>query len=55
MTKYGLQRGIHGSEARNISNQQYYRDLYMKKEDLKLDVADLEERKQEVNDKIRDM
>jgi hypothetical protein len=55
MAKYGLQRGIRGSVARNISNQQHYRDLYVKKEDLKLDIADLEERKQEVNDKIRDM
>jgi chromosome segregation ATPase len=55
MVKYGLQRGVRGSEARHISNQQHYRDLYVKKEELKLDVVDLEERKQEVNDKIRNM
>jgi hypothetical protein len=55
MAKYGLQRGIRGSDARHISTPQYYRDMYVKKEDLKLDVADLEERKQEVNDKIRDL
>ncbi|MDR2936551.1 MAG: plasmid recombination protein [Rikenellaceae bacterium] len=55
MAKYGLQRGIRGSDARHISTPQYYRDMYEKKEELKLDVADLEERKQEVNDKIRDL
>jgi hypothetical protein len=55
MAKYGLQRGIRGSEARHIATPQYYRDLHAKNLDLKEDIADLEERKQEVNDKIRDM
>jgi hypothetical protein len=55
MTKYGLQRGIRGSEARHIATSQYYRDLHAKNIDLKEDIADLEERKQEVNDKIRDL
>jgi hypothetical protein len=55
MVKYGLQRGIRGSEARHIATPQYYRDLHAKNKDLREDIADLEERKQEVNDKIRDM
>lgn len=55
MHKYGLQRGIRGSVARHISTQQYYRDLYAKNEDLKEDIEYLEECKQEVNDKIRDL
>jgi hypothetical protein len=55
MAKYGLQRGIRGSEARHIATPQYYRDLHAKNMDLKEDIADLEERKQEVNDKIRDL
>ncbi|GHV49011.1 hypothetical protein FACS1894181_06510 [Bacteroidia bacterium] len=29
MNKYGLQRGIEGSEARHISTQQFYRDLHL--------------------------
>jgi hypothetical protein len=55
MDKYGLERGIRGSEARHITTPQYSRDLHAKNEDLKEDIADLEERKQEVNDKIRNM
>jgi DNA repair exonuclease SbcCD ATPase subunit len=55
MEKYGLERGIRGSEARHITTPQYYRELYAEKEDLKEDIAYLEEQKQEVNDKIRDM
>jgi chromosome segregation ATPase len=55
MNKYGLQRGIEGSEARHISTQQFYRDLYVEKEYLKEEVEDLTEQKQEVYGKVRDM
>jgi hypothetical protein len=55
MNKYGLQRGIDGSEARHISTQQYYRDLVVKSEDLKENVEILQEQKEEVNYKIRDL
>ena len=55
MTKYGLQRGIDGSQARHMSTPQYYRDLYAKNEDLKKDIAELVEQKQEVYEKVRDM
>lgn len=55
MAKYGLRRGIDGSEARHISTPQYYRDLHAKNQDLKEDIGHLEEQKQEVYDKVRDM
>ena len=55
MTKYGLQRGIDGSQARHMATPQYYRDLYAKNEDLKKDIAELVEQKQEVYEKVRDM
>jgi hypothetical protein len=46
MAKYGLQRGIRGSEARHISTPQYYRDLHAKNESLREDIAELEEQKE---------
>ena len=55
MRKYGLERGILGSEARHISTPQYYRDLYAKNEGLKGSIEDLQEEKQEVYDKVRDL
>jgi hypothetical protein len=55
MSKYGLQRVIKGSDARHITTPQYYRDLYVKNEDLKEDIAELVEQKQEVYDKGRDL
>jgi hypothetical protein len=55
MGKYGLQRGIDGSEARHISTSQYYRDLVIKSEDLKETVEIMQEQKEEVNEKIRDL
>ena len=55
MNKYGLGRGIKGSDARHISTPQYYRDLYAKNEGLKEDIVILEERKQEVSDNVRDL
>ncbi|MDR0748426.1 MAG: plasmid recombination protein [Tannerellaceae bacterium] len=55
MEKYGLQRGIKGSDARHISTPQYYRDLYVKNEDLKEDIEVLQERKEEAYHSMRDM
>lgn len=55
MNKYGLQRGIKGSDARHISTPQHYRDLYAKNEDLKESIGYLEEEKQEVYERVRDM
>ncbi|NLX65567.1 MAG: mobilization protein BmpH [Bacteroidales bacterium] len=55
MAKYGLERGIKGSDARHISTPQFYRDLYAKNEDLKEEIEVLQERKEEVNEKIWDL
>ena len=46
MAKYGLQRGIYGSEARHVSTRQYYRDLKKLSDGLKTEVADLQQRKE---------
>jgi archaellum component FlaC len=55
MQKYGLERGIKGSEARHISTLQYYRELFAQNEDLKESICYLEEEKQKVYEKVRDM
>lgn len=55
MAKYGLQRGIDGSEAKHISTPQYYRELFAQNEDLKESIDYLEEENQEVYERIRDM
>ncbi len=34
MVKYGLERGVRGSEARHMSTPQYYRDLALKNKEL---------------------
>lgn len=55
MDKYGLQRGIKGSDARHITTPQYYRDLYAMNEELKETIEYKEEQKQEVNADIRNL
>ncbi len=55
MQKYELERGIKGSDARQISTPQYYRDLFAKNEDLKENIGYLEEEKQDVYEKVRDL
>lgn len=44
MSKFGLQRGIDGSETRHISTSQYYRELFAKNEDLKENIDNLLEK-----------
>ena len=55
MAKYGLQRGIKGSDARHITTPQYYRDLYAKNDDLKGGIEILKERKEDVYNSVRDL
>lgn len=55
INKYGLQRGIKGSDARHITTPQYYRDLYEQNKGLKEDIEYLQDQKQEVYDSIRDL
>ena len=45
MAKYGLRRGIEGSEARHIDTTQYYRDTKARTEELKADVTELQKQK----------
>jgi len=45
MQKYGLQRGVEGSEVRHVSTPQYYRALSLKNTDLEEDIQVLEEQK----------
>ena len=42
MAKYGLQRGVRGSEARHVSTAQYYRDLKRQTEELETNVQQLQ-------------
>ncbi|KAA6316835.1 hypothetical protein EZS27_032915, partial [termite gut metagenome] len=53
MQAYGLQRGIEGSEAKHINTQQYYRELYVKNENLKGEIEDLQEQKEATQEKVR--
>jgi len=52
MNKYGLQRGVEGSEARHITTQQYYRELFKQNENLKEDNEVLQEQKEEANEEL---
>ena len=52
MGKYGLQRGVPGSEARHISTAQYYRNMQREKEGLHNDVQELQNQKQEVQEQL---
>lgn len=55
MAKYGLQWGIDGSETKHTSNQEYYRELFVQKNELQEYVEVLQEEKAEINEKIRDL
>lgn len=52
MEKYGLQRGVDGSEARHVSTQQYYRDIKRQTEELKTEVVELQERKETAREEL---
>ena len=43
MAKYGLQRGVRGSEARHTSTTQYYRDIKKKNDTLDVENKRLQE------------
>ena len=53
MAKYGLQRGVRGSEARHTTTMQYYRDLKKKNEVLETETRLLQEKKTEVQEELR--
>ena len=52
MAKYGLQRGIRGSEARNITTSQYYRELFAKNEELKENINNLLKKQTDTEKKL---
>ncbi len=45
MAKYGLRRGIDGSEAKHISTQQFYREVKVMTDILKADIKELQKQK----------
>lgn len=53
MAKYGLQRGIDGSEARHITTRQYYRDLVQQTEQLQTDIGQLQDRKETTQEELK--
>jgi hypothetical protein len=53
MQAYGLQRGIEGSKARHINTGQYYRELYVKNENLKEEIEELQEQKEVTREEVR--
>ena len=52
MAKYGLQRGVRGSEARHTT-MQYYRDLKKKNEVLETETRLLQEKKAEAQEELK--
>lgn len=52
MAKYGLQRGIEGSEARHIDTAQYYREVKLMTDTLKADVTELQKRKETAQEEL---
>ncbi len=45
MAKYGLQRGVRGSDARHVSTSEYYRELINQSETVKKDLTNLQQQK----------
>lgn len=52
MAKYGLQRGIRGSEARHTTTAQYYRNLRRQTGELEADVRQLQTERQQAEQKL---
>ena len=52
MAKYGLQRGIEGSEAKHISTSQYYRNLIEMTRSVKSGVDKLQEQKEQAQKEL---
>lgn len=49
MERFGLERGIRGSEARHVDQHEYYRQCQIKKKDLEQDVATLATEKEQLD------
>ncbi len=55
MQVYGLERGIDGSEARHITQPQYYRELYQKNKTIQEDIALLLQQKEAEQQKLEEL
>ncbi len=55
MQVYGLERGIDGSEARHITQPQYYRELYQKNKTMQEDIAQLLQQKEAEQQKLEEL
>ena len=53
MDKYGLQRGVRGSEARHVTTAQYYRDLKRQTGELETGVQQLQEEREEAEKRLK--
>ena len=53
MAKYGLQRGVRGSEARHTSTTQYYRDMKKKNDALDMENKRLQEQKAKAEQELK--
>ena len=49
MKRFGLERGIHGSEARHVDQHEYYRQCQIDKKGLEQDVAKLSTEKKKLS------
>ena len=55
MERFGLERGIRGSEARHVDQHEYYRQCQIKKKDLEQDVATLATEKEQLDTEIQSL
>lgn len=52
MAKYGLQRGVDGSEAKHVTTSQYYRDLLTQSESAQENITQLLEQKEQAEQEL---
>lgn len=55
MARYGLERGIKGSEARHITTSEHYRNLKAESNNLQLDIAQLLQQKESEQQSLEDI
>lgn len=55
MRQFGLERGIRGSEARHVSQHEYYRKCQIEKKDLEQDISELTGEKKELESRNRQL
>lgn len=55
MQKYGLERGIRGSEARHVTTGEYYRNIFEQAETIKEEVSLLQQQKTEEEQAVKEL